>query len=243
MIRVGICDDEKASREMVGGLLKEYFTEKGMEYRQAEFGSGKEFLERTEEIDILLLDIAMGEISGIQLKNMLQREGEDIKILFFSNHIEEMPEAFGRNVYGFLRKPVGRAELGRYLDRMVEDVAGSQSIVIRGFKKEFVVRLKDIFYFVSEKKYSCMVYREGERFCDIGLSCLEEMLKHNFFFRCHRSYLVNLENISKIEGNIYMENGDEVPVSRRKSRQLKDSYQMYVIQKAYKNRGFQEISL
>lgn len=65
MIRVGICDDEKASREMVGGLLKEYFTEKGMEYRQAEFGSGKEFLERTEEIDILLLDIAMGEISGI----------------------------------------------------------------------------------------------------------------------------------------------------------------------------------
>lgn len=232
MIRVGICDDEKASREMVGGLLKEYFMEKGMEYQQAEYASGKEFLGRAEEIDILLLDIAMGEISGIQLKNMLQREGKDIKILFLSNHMEGMPEAFGRNVYGFLRKPVEKAKFGRCLDRMVEDVAGSRFLVVKGYHKELVVRLKDIFYFVSEKKYSRMVYREGEQFCDIGLSRLEEMLKHNFFFRCHRSYLVNLENIARIEGNIYMKNEDEVPVSRRKSRQLKDSYQMYVIQRA-----------
>lgn len=71
MIRIGICDDEKTSRRMVGELLREYFMEKGMEYLPVEYESGKEFLRRREKTDILLLDIGMGEVSGIQLKDML----------------------------------------------------------------------------------------------------------------------------------------------------------------------------
>ncbi len=232
MIKIGICDNEKASRKMLGELLKECFTEKGMEYQQMEYASGKEFLRRRDKTDILLLGIEAGEISGIQLKDMLQREGEDIKILFLTNRMEEMPEAFGRNVYGFLGKPVEKAKLEKYMDRMVEDVVESQKVVLKSINQDMVVNLKDIYYFVSEKKYSCMVGKDGVRFCDMGLNQLERMLERRSFFRCHKSYLVNLRNISKIGGKIRMANGEEIPVSRRRYGELKDSYQLYVLQKA-----------
>ncbi len=46
MIKIGICDDERASRKVVGELLRGYFRDKNMECQQTEYGSGKEFLER-----------------------------------------------------------------------------------------------------------------------------------------------------------------------------------------------------
>lgn len=232
MIRIGICDDEKTSRRMVGELLREYFMEKGMEYLPVEYESGKEFLRRREKTDILLLDIGMGEVSGIQLKDMLQKEEEDIKILFLTNHMEEMQEAFGRNVYGFLGKPAEKARLGKYLSRMIEDVPENQKVMLKSINQDLIVSLKDICYFVSEKKYSRMVGMEEAHFCDMGLNRLEEMLGRKSFFRCHKSYLVNFRNIAKIDGKIHMANGEEIPVSRRKYRDLKDAFQLYVLRKA-----------
>ena len=44
MIKIGICDDERASRKVVGELLRGYFRDKNMECQQTEYGSGKEFL-------------------------------------------------------------------------------------------------------------------------------------------------------------------------------------------------------
>ena len=238
MIKIGICDDERASRKVVGELLRGYFRDKNMECQQTEYGSGKEFLERAEETDILLLDIDAGEVSGLQLKNMLQ--GEDIKILFMANHMEEMPEAFGRNVYGFLKKPVEKRCLEKCLSQMVEDLTESRCIVLKSLNRNIAVKLKDIFYFVSEKKYSRIVSRIGEQFCDMGLGQLEKMLEHEAFFRCHRSYLVNLRNISGIKGEIHMENGEKRPVSRRKAGKLKFSYQIYMMQKTQRVRHKQE---
>ncbi len=233
MIKIGICDDEEVGRIMVRDLLEEYAMENGIEYQKREYKSGKDFLERAEGIDILLLDIKMDGISGIQLKDMLQREGEDVKILFFTNYMEEMPEAFGKNVYGFLRKPIRKTRLRKYMDRMLEDLVESRSIVIRSLNQDIAIQVKDIYYFMSDKKYSRMVSTEGIRFCDMGLNQLEGMLKNKPFFRCHKSYLVNFANIHKIEDGIYMKNGERIPISRRKARELKDSYLAYIIRKAH----------
>lgn len=112
--------------------------------------------------------------------------------------------------------------------------------MLKSLNRNIAVKLKDIFYFVSEKKYSRMVSRIGEQFCDMGLGQLEKMLEHEAFFRCHRSYLVNLRNISVIKGEIHMENGEKIPVSRRKAGKLKFSYQIYMMQKTQRVRYKQE---
>lgn len=232
MIKVGICEDEKMCRESIAKLLDKYFSQKGIEYQQKEYDSGQAFMEEKEKTDILILDIEMEGISGIQLKNWLWREDEDTKIVFVTKHLEEMPEAFGKNVYGFLHKPLKGDRLEKYLNRMIEDIDENHNLVIKSINRDMAKRIKDVFYFVSNTKYSRMVCKDGDYFCDMSLLQLEEELKDQFFFRCHKCYLVNLRNISRIEDNICMRNGEKVPISRRKGKALRESYREYIIKKA-----------
>ncbi len=231
MIKIGICDDEKVCREQLKEILEQYFEENSLGFELWEYESGEDFLNQGDEIHLLFLDIEMKDMSGIQLKEELQG-GEDIRIIFVTSHMEEMPEAFGRNVYGFLEKPVAADKLEKYLLRVLEDLEEEQLLVINGVQGEMTVKKKDILYFVAEKKYSRMVGQNVESFCDMGLQQLEELLGKESFFRCHKSYLVNLANISDANQNIRLKNGESIPVSRRKAKELKEAYLAYIIRKA-----------
>ena len=72
MIKIGICDDEKISREQLKELLEQFFEKNSLGFQLWEYESGADFLERGEEIHLLFLDIEMNEMSGIQLKEELQ---------------------------------------------------------------------------------------------------------------------------------------------------------------------------
>lgn len=232
MIKVGICEDDKICRDTVGKLLEWYFAKRETKYLQKEYKSGKEFMEEKENIDILILDIEMEGISGIQLKDWLWREEKDVKILFVTRHEEGMPEAFGKNVYGFLPKPLEITGFVKYMNRMMEDIDEDQSFMIKSLNKDIPMKMKSIFYFLSDNKYSWVISNDKKYFCDAGLHQLEQDLKKNWFFRCHKCYLVNFRNISRIEDEIYMKNGDTIPISRRKGKALRDSYQEYIFRKA-----------
>ena len=196
-----------------------------------EYASADAYLLDGKEHDLVFLDIEMEGFSGIELKDDLQAE-EEIRIIFVTGHVEGMPEAFGKNVYGFLEKPLDAQKLEKYLGRVLEDMEEDRILVLKGLQGEIALRQKDIFYFVSEKKYSRVIGRKGEAFCDMGLQQLEEMLGQKSFFRCHKSYLVNLGNISDASQSIRLKNGESIPVSRRKVKELKDAYLKYIIRKA-----------
>ncbi len=232
MIRIGICDDEKKYREIAGELLRQYFTGKRIDYKQIEYQSAISFMEQKDRIDILILDIEMEGLSGIQLKDWLSQEESEIRVLFVTSHVEGMPEAFGKNVYGFLKKPLRKAEFEKYMDRIIGDIEDNQIIMIKSINKKLLVKISSIYYFESDCKYSRMVSCDGENFCDEGLIQLEEKLSTQNFFRCHKSFLVNLRNICDISDNIRMLNGDVIPVSRRKAKRLEEAYRDYVIRKS-----------
>lgn len=231
MLKVGICDDEKIYREQVKKLLEQFFEKTGLQYELYEYESGRDFLEREEGVQLLILDIEMGEMSGIQLKNILQGT-DDVRIIFVTSHMEGMPEAFGKNVYGFLEKPVAADKLEKYLTRVCDDLEEERILVLKSAQGETAVKEKDIFYFVSEDKYSRMVGKDGEAFCNMGLQQLEETLGNKSFFRCHRRYLVNIGNISDVKQSIRLKNGESIPVSRRKAKELKEAYEEYIVRKA-----------
>ncbi|MEY8391051.1 DNA-binding response regulator [Lachnospiraceae bacterium] len=232
MIKIGICEDDVVYRKSIGKMLGHYFTENGTSFQIKEYESGDCFMARNESTDVLLLDIEMTGITGIELKDWLCKVDEEVKILFVTNHVEAMAEAFGKNVYGFLHKPVEQKELEKYLARMQEDIQENRGLVIKGFDKEFVVKIRDILYFESEDKYSRVVDKDGRHFSDKGLGQWEKELRGSHFFRCHKCYLVNFRNIHKMESNISMCNGDKLPISRRRAKLLRDSYREYIIRKA-----------
>ena len=87
MITIGICDDDFAVREVLRFYCDRFF--EGRQYKVSEYVSGKEFLEgnRSEPCtDILLLDIEMEDLDGLQVKNILHRQKKEVRILFVTSN-------------------------------------------------------------------------------------------------------------------------------------------------------------
>lgn len=235
-MNIGICDDQKEYRIELINYCERYFTDTVTEYKVYEYCSGEEFTaSTTEELDILLLDIEMNELSGIKIKDYLQKQKRDIKILFVSSHEEMLPEAFGREVYGFLVKPMQYEKFAVKMDAMIEDITDQGRFVLleeNGNMKKIYVQ--DIFYIKAHGKYTGIYIRDDREYVFSSKSIQEwtKELQMFGFGPCHRSYLVNYFNISKIQNEILLQDGTSIPVSRRKRSEIETEYKKFVWRKA-----------
>lgn len=235
-MNIGICDDQKEYRTELKNCCKRYFEEKAIAYSLYEYCSGEEFAASyTNELDILLLDIEMDEINGINVKDSLQKQKKDIKILFVSSHEEMLSEAFGREVYGFLQKPVAYEKFAMKMDTMIEDITDQeQFVIIEENGKIKKIYIQDIFYIKAHGKYTEIYIRNGGEYIFSSKSIQDwtEELQMFGFGQCHRSYLVNYFNIRKIQSEILLQDGTNIPVSRRKRNEIEAEYKKFVWRRA-----------
>lgn len=125
---VGICDDDKIIRKRIRHICEQVLNEKCMEIRIIEFTNGREVIDNEKKIELLILDIEMPLLDGIKVKECFQQMGEEILIIFVTCHVDQIREAFGKNVFDFVDK-------GRISDQLA-DVIGKaimlhfQSIII-----------------------------------------------------------------------------------------------------------------
>lgn len=235
-MNIGICDDQQIYRKELENYCKQYFNSRNMKYNLYEYCSGEEFAaSNNDELDILLLDIEMDELDGIHLKDSLQRQKKNIKIFFVSSHEEMLPEAFGREVYGFLQKPVAYEKFAMKMDIMVADIEDQEQFVLveenGKIKKIFI---QDIFYIKAHGKYTEIYGRDNDEYIFSSKSMQEwtEKLQMFDFGQCHRSYLVNYFNIRKIQNEILLQDGTSIPISRRKKSEIETEYKKFVWRKA-----------
>lgn len=223
---IAICDDEDIFRFQIREAVEDYCEKKKIEYTVREYSSVEEYLKRMEKADLLLLDMEMEEMSGIHLKEQLEKHGTNVRILFVTSHEEMMSEAFGKNVFGFLSKPVDKEKLKKYMDRMLEDM--ETYITISAADGEKTLLANDILYFQADGKFCYAITYTGKIFCNQGLSDLEPQLLKMDFIRCHRSILLNLHNVKKVTENVTMKNGESVVLARRKKEEVRVAHIKYI---------------
>lgn len=92
MVRVALCDDYKETREILKGFIRDYFEKKNILFELNLYSSGSAFLNNSKQKyeDILLIDIEMPGLNGVQVKNILQSQKADTKVLFITGHDEMM---------------------------------------------------------------------------------------------------------------------------------------------------------
>ncbi len=260
MIKIAICDDEAWCRDELWKYCQTYFAqvpygnpcmpkgqgreiEMGLEYELAEYASGEELWEaiaaagenREGLWDILLLDIEMPGMSGIEVKNRLQQKRQELRILFITSHEEAMPEAFGSRVFGFLKKPLEYEIFRQRMDPVLADIKDYEKYVTveneTGARK---IYLKQILYIQGYGKYT-QLFLEGEAsyvFSGQSLGKWKERLKEDGFFQCHKSYLVNFEHVKRVKEEIALTGEKRIPVSRRIRRECQEQYRKYLWEKA-----------
>mgnify|MGYP005755533599 CR=1 FL=1 len=221
MIKIGICDDEEIDRSEIRHICIHIAKERSEKICIYEYSTAKDFLLDNKKEDILILDIEMQDMSGVELKNKLQNRGINIFIIFVSNHGEMITSAFGINVFGFVNKNNLYVQLPEVLSSVF--FLMNQYIIL-----DEKWDSRKILYIHSERIYSCIHLTDGtQTILRKPISKLENELDCVGFIRLHRSYLVNAMMIDGIsEAYVYIA-GEKIPVSIRNRKEVKEKYRLF----------------
>lgn len=229
-MRVAICDDNDIIRTMMRETCELYFKDKGS-FEIVEYASGEECL-AAERPDILLLDIEMGAVSGIDVKDQLEKEGADTRIIFVTNYDSLMADAFGKNVYGFLSKPLDEEKFGEKMERIFYDIEEAQRFIqvqtAENYKK---IYLRNILYMEAVKK-DVDIYTVKGRMAAvdrIGINQWAAELQDKSFVLTHKSFLVNLAHVKKIDRKVVLDNDVQIKLSRDRKPDVEKLYRRYVL--------------
>ena len=242
MIHIAICDDEEKDRRELDDYCKKFIGDSG-NFTLKLYDSGEAFL-RDGGADILLLDIEMDGVDGIEIKRRLARE-EQTAILFVTSHEGYMPKAFGPQVFGFLRKTDAYGafaeqmrEMGTNLEKRyryieVHRMSRKYSKEEGGIEK---ILIRDVNYIEAKRKYVCFHLSQGsgeeESFLEDGsYGYWAEKLQDCDFLEVKRGKLVNLANVRKVrkqDGMVYFSDGTKLESSFRLRQSVKDGFEQYL---------------
>ena len=215
-----IVEDDDASRL----ILENYISRIDFLELKASLTSGKEgfnFLVNNPEVDILLLDINMPEMSGIELMKSVPTLPETILITTETGYAVE---AFDLRALDYLVKPVQFDRFAKAIHRAIDTIYFTKrvaepneelkEIYVKSNSKFYKLSYNDI-YFVEALADYVLVYTENTRYIVYStMKAIEEKLKGSTFVRVHRSYIINLRKIQFIEGNTLIINGKHIPISK-----------------------------
>jgi len=209
-MKILIVDDEKPARDRLRQLLEDA----GEHEIVGEAGHGQEALDIAAGVgpDVVLLDIRMPGVDGIETAHHLNRFDLPPAIVFTTAYDEYAIDAFEANAIGYVLKPVRRERLDQALaqaDRLTSAAlfdVGRQSGIserrrhvcarIQGELK--LIPVSDVFYFIADQKYVSVVHKNGRDLIDDPLKALEQEFGDQFV-RIHRGALVALQAVDALK--------------------------------------------
>ena len=230
-MKIYICDDMIEMVEAVKAECEHYLQAKNMEAEVAgDVFFPDELEEEDKRPDILLLDIDMPTSSGIEIKDRMEKYEDGPFIIFITSHDEMVYEAFGKNVIGFLRKPVDSVLFENVMDKAV-DFYESRFLSVQ-LPGGIELMCRDIIGIKSEHVYSTIVLADGELSIRRSLKEWETLLPEKDFLRINEKWIIHYAYVDKIKDDkVTLKNGERLAVSRRRKLQLRDGYISYCLRK------------
>lgn len=234
MYRIAICEDDDSDRKRLHRYFENLFETTPGTYQLTDFSGGSQFLNQTRayQFHIVIFDIEMPGISGIEAANDLRRRDHSVIIIFTTSHPGYVFSSFSVEPLDYLLKPVKetafREIILKSLDRIrAED--GKKFTVSFG-NELYSIPIKKIMFFESNRRVLKAVTSDEKEYPFYGkMNDLEKTPVLSDFIRCHQSFLVNPEYISRLTpDSIRLINGCSIIVSRSKVKYVRERYMFYV---------------
>lgn len=227
-MRIYLCDDELKMQEELLGRVKKLLPDAVTEV----FSSGEQLLEQLErqECDLLLLDIDMPELNGMEVASRLAGLPQKPLLVFVTGHDELVYESFQYHPFGFVRKQFLDAEL----ERMLSDCGAELEQTKRHFNfrmegKEVCLLLSELLYFESEGNYVRVYTNTAEYRFRSTIAAVEASLGKEGFLRLHKGFLVNQSAIRLFGAEaVELTDGRTLPVGKTYAEEAKQQFMRYL---------------
>jgi two-component system, LytTR family, response regulator len=233
-----IVEDEKLARD----LVKSYLSNQESIELIGEFSDGFSGLKAINELkpDIVFLDVQMPKLTGLELLELLD---DPPHIIFTTAYDEYAVNAFDLNAVDYLLKPFSKERFDKALEKVFGKSSSNKSlnelksqveketvldkIVVKSNSNIHVIPLSELIYIESEDDYVMIHTLRGKHLKHQTMKFYEEQLDSSKFTRIHRSYIVNISEINKIEKfgkdtyQVILKNAAALKVSRSRYQELK----------------------
>lgn len=219
MISIAVCDDEITECSRIAAAVKSILKDMQTPCLVRQFYSGKELLAEAKEFDLVLLDIIMEELDGMKTAELFRQKAPGKILVFISSSKAYVFDAYEVEAFWYLVKPVEPGKLRRVLERAIGKLGQKpdEFIMVSRQRQQEKLFLSDVLYFEIRGRMIYAHQQEGiiEFYQQIGI--LEQKLQGKGFFRCHKSYLVNLNYVrSYNRKEAILDTGEKIMISRRR---------------------------
>ncbi len=219
MLSIAVCDDEMLPCCMLSKMIREILDELKIPCTIRQFYNGTALLQEAGNFDILFLDILMQEPDGMETARRLRQKSSDQILIFISSSRDYVWNAYDVEAFHYLLKPLDGRKLKSTLHSAVQKALTHprEYLLIRRERQQQKVFLDDIRYFEIRGRMidlhgadGCLTYYEQIRI-------LEDRLQGKGFFRCHKSFLVNLNCVdSYSRQELLLDTKERIPIAKRR---------------------------
>lgn len=231
-ISIAICDDEPIDLNEIEAMTKELMETENIPCGISRFRDAVSLLssvEKGEKFDILLLDVMMEGLNGMELAAALRRQDSNAAIIFISINREMALLGYEVSAVRYLAKPIAQEKLREALLYCCRTHLTRKEILLPTTDGQRRILISELIYIEPWNRGTRLVLTDGECTSNMKISELDQLLPKERFTFCHRTLLINLSFIQSIRYcELILKNGQTLPVSKYRQAQLKESLLRYL---------------
>ena len=218
-MKIAICDDEVLQLELLSHYVERWADKEEIYYSVELFESAESFHFQWLEdasYDLILLDIEMGELNGVELSKLIRKKDNLIQIIFITALTDYIHVGYDVDAINYLIKPVSEEKLNETLNKSISrKKTKSKSIFIESDRGIYKADEDSIMY-MEIKNHQLYIHKEKETITTRKrLKEMEEILSKDEFIKPHRSYIVAIKYIKNIDSKqITLKDKSTIPISR-----------------------------
>lgn len=228
MYQIAICDDEQTICGMVCSVIREW----NPDIKISCFDSGEALLAAYDSFDAIFLDIDMKGMNGIETGRQIRERDHVTRIIYLTAYRDYVAGAFEVHAFQYLLKPISAGRLQQVLEELFHYVKKSDKQRILDFHtNEGVVCMDaaDICYFEFVNRRIHMVTIQNVYHMTGKIGSIFERVCSMGFSMPHKSFVVNMLHVKNVRNlDIFMDNGDRIPLSQKKQKEWKRELTSYL---------------
>ena len=227
-MRLAIVDDDPEQLAELESYVQKYFAERKELCQIVCFHSGVDFVsDYNAPFDIILLDIDMPDLDGINAAKKIRQVDQNAVILFITRMAQYAIRGYEVQAFDFIVKPVDYFHFSVKLTRAIRQVPKSERISINAEGRSIFLEGKDILYVEGDNQYVIYHTVADEYKVHSTLKETERLLGEGFT-RCNNSFIVNMRYLQRIEGNEAVVGNTRLPISRGYKKSFIDEVNRYL---------------